>query len=124
MIIVLVIASVIVIGGGGSVGGLKPTGGIELLDGAGSSLENPRGAQTNLRKLLNNASLHLCARKSVRSQTVTPKGPSGVLDVDDLVGTGVVLNVHENTNTTNIVSSLDEDLGSILEFQIDLPASG
>jgi len=27
-----------------------------------------------------------------------------------------MLNMHESTNTTNIVSSLNEDLGSILEF--------
>ena len=39
-----------------------------------------------------------------------------VLDVDDLIGTGVVLNMHESTDTTNIVSSSDEDLGTILEF--------
>ena len=39
-----------------------------------------------------------------------------VLDVDDLVGTGVVLNMHEGTNTTNIVSSGNEDSGSIFEF--------
>ena len=39
-----------------------------------------------------------------------------ILDVDNLIGTWVVLNVHEDTNTTDIVSSLDENLGSILEF--------
>lgn len=39
-----------------------------------------------------------------------------ILDMDDLVGTWVVLNVHEGTNTTDIVSSSDEDLGAILEF--------
>lgn len=39
-----------------------------------------------------------------------------VLDVDDLVGTGVVLDVHKHTNTTLIVSALDKDLGSVLEL--------
>ena len=39
-----------------------------------------------------------------------------VLDVDNLVGTWVVLNVHECSNTTNIVSALDEDGASVLEF--------
>ena len=32
----------------------------------------------------------------------------GVLDVDDLVATGVVLNVHERTDTTDIVTANDE----------------
>ena len=41
---------------------------------------------------------------------------SEILDMDDLVGTWVVLNVHEGTNTTDIVSSSEEDLGAILEF--------
>lgn len=40
----------------------------------------------------------------------------GVLDVNDLVGTWMVLDVHELSNTTNIVSSCDEDVSSILEF--------
>merc|ERR1719313_1450902 len=39
-----------------------------------------------------------------------------VLDVDDLVGTWMVLNRHEGAHTSNIVSSLDEDHGAILEF--------
>ena len=39
---------------------------------------------------------------------------SGVLDLDDLVGTWMVLNVHEGTNTTDIVSTLDEDGASVL----------
>lgn len=39
-----------------------------------------------------------------------------ILDVDNLIGTWMVLNVHEDTNTTDIVTSLDENLGSILEF--------
>lgn len=39
-----------------------------------------------------------------------------ILDVNDLIGTWVVLNVHENTNTTDIVSTLNENLSSILEF--------
>ena len=39
-----------------------------------------------------------------------------VLDVDDLIGTGVVLNMHESTDTTNIVSSGNEDNSSIFEF--------
>ena len=40
----------------------------------------------------------------------------GVLDVDDLVGTGVVLNMHEGTDTTNIVTSDNEDSSSVFEF--------
>ena len=45
-----------------------------------------------------------------------------VLDVDNLVGTGVVLDVHEDASTTNIVSSGNEDRSSIFEFNhtIDL----
>lgn len=39
-----------------------------------------------------------------------------ILDVNNLIGTWVVLNVHENTNTTDIVSTLNENLSSILEF--------
>ena len=39
-----------------------------------------------------------------------------VLDVDDLVGTGVVLDVHELANTTNVVSSHDEDVGTVLKL--------
>ena len=40
----------------------------------------------------------------------------GVPDVDNLVGTGVVLNVHEDASTTNIVSSGNENRSSIFEF--------
>ena len=39
-----------------------------------------------------------------------------VLDVSDIVGTGVALNVLEDTDTTNIVSTLNEDGGTIVEF--------
>ena len=39
-----------------------------------------------------------------------------VLNVDDLVGTGVVFDVHEHTDTTLIVSALHENLGSVLEL--------
>ena len=39
-----------------------------------------------------------------------------VPDVDNLVGTGVVLDVHEDASTTNIVSSGNEDRSSIFEF--------
>ena len=38
----------------------------------------------------------------------------GVLDLGDLVGTWMVLNVHEGTNTTDIVSTDDEDIASVL----------
>ena len=38
----------------------------------------------------------------------------GVLDLGDLVGTWMVLNVHEGTNTTDIVSTDDEDVASVL----------
>ena len=46
----------------------------------------------------------------------------GVPDVDNLVGTGVVLDVHEDAGTTNIVSTGNEDRRSIFEFNhsIDL----
>lgn len=40
----------------------------------------------------------------------------GILDVDDLVRTWVVFNVHEGTDTTNIVSTLDKDSGTVSEF--------
>ena len=40
----------------------------------------------------------------------------GVPDVDDLVGTGVLLEMHESTDTTNIVTSGNEADSSILEF--------
>ena len=40
----------------------------------------------------------------------------GVLDVDDLVGTRVVLNVHEGARSADIVSAGDEDSGSVFEF--------
>lgn len=40
----------------------------------------------------------------------------GILDVGNFVGTGVVLDVLEDTDTTDIVSALDEDRGSVLEF--------
>lgn len=45
-----------------------------------------------------------------------------VSDVDDLVGTGVLLNVHEGADTTDVVSADDHDKGSVFEFNnaIDL----
>lgn len=39
-----------------------------------------------------------------------------VLDVDDLVGTGVVLDVHEGADTTDIVTGGQVDSGSVFEF--------
>lgn len=39
-----------------------------------------------------------------------------ILDVYDFVGTWVVLNVHQLSDTTNVISSLDEDSSSIFEF--------
>jgi len=41
---------------------------------------------------------------------------SGILDMDDLIGTWMMLNVHELSNTTNIVTTLNEYGCSILEF--------
>ena len=41
---------------------------------------------------------------------------TGILNVGNLVGTGVVLDVLEDTDTTDVVSALDEDRGSVLEF--------
>ena len=42
--------------------------------------------------------------------------------MDDIVGTGVLLNVHESAGTTDVVSAGDEHLGSVFEFNnaIDL----
>ena len=47
---------------------------------------------------------------------------TGVLDVGDLVGTGVVLDVLEDTNTTDVVTTDDEDGGAVVELDntIDL----
>ena len=39
-----------------------------------------------------------------------------ILDVDDLVGTGVVFDMHEGTDTTDIVSGSEVDSGSVFEF--------
>ena len=36
--------------------------------------------------------------------------------MDDLVGAGVVLDVHEGADATNVVSSGDENGGAVLEF--------
>lgn len=49
-------------------------------------------------------------------------GALSVSDVDDLVGTGVLLNVHEGADTTNVVSANDHDKGVVFEFNnaIDL----
>lgn len=41
---------------------------------------------------------------------------SGILNVDDFVGTWVVLYMHQLSDTTNIVSSHDKDSSSILKF--------
>jgi hypothetical protein len=41
---------------------------------------------------------------------------TGVLDVGDLVGTGVVLDVLEDTNTTDVVTTDDEDGGAVVEL--------
>jgi len=49
---------------------------------------------------------------------------SGILDVDDLVGTWMVLNVHEGTNTTDIVSTLDEDGASVLALDDSVDFAG
>jgi len=40
----------------------------------------------------------------------------GVLDVGDLIGTRMVLDVLEDTNTTDVVSSLDKHGGSVFEL--------
>jgi hypothetical protein len=39
-----------------------------------------------------------------------------VFDVSDFVGTGVVFDVLENTDTTDIVSTGSEDGGTVIEF--------
>ena len=49
-------------------------------------------------------------------ETGGESGTVGVLDVDDLVGTGVVLDVHEGADTTDIVSGGQVDSGSVFEF--------
>jgi len=48
----------------------------------------------------------------------------GVLDLDDLVGTWMVLNVHEGTNTTDIVSTSDEDGASVLALDDAIDFTG
>lgn len=47
-----------------------------------------------------------------------------VLDVDNLVGTRVVLDMHESTNTTDVISSEDEDGGAVLEFDDTVDFTG
>jgi len=53
-------------------------------------------------------------------ENVAETGSKGVshniLNVDNLVGTWMVLNGHENTCTSNIVTALDENHGAVLEF--------
>ena len=39
-----------------------------------------------------------------------------VLNVGDFVGTGVVFNVLEDTDTTDVVSAGSEDEGAVIEF--------
>ena len=39
-----------------------------------------------------------------------------VIDVSDFVGTGVVFDVLEDTNTTDVVSAGSEDGGTVIEF--------
>jgi hypothetical protein len=41
---------------------------------------------------------------------------TGVLDVGDLVGTGVVFDVLEDTNTTDVVTTDDEDGGAVVKL--------
>lgn len=40
----------------------------------------------------------------------------GVLDVGDFVGTWVVFDVLEDTNTTDVVTASSEDGGAVVEF--------
>jgi hypothetical protein len=54
------------------------------------------------------------------SETVT----TGVLNVSDLVGTGMVLDVLEDTDATDIVSSSDEDTGTVLELEAGIDITG
>jgi len=42
---------------------------------------------------------------------------NAVLDVGDVVRTGVGLDVLEDTDTANIVSTGDEDGGTVVEFE-------
>ncbi len=49
-------------------------------------------------------------------ETSSEGGAVGVLDVDDLVGTGVVLDVHEGSDTTDIVTGSEVAGGSVFEF--------
>ena len=44
------------------------------------------------------------------------RGAMGVFDVGDFVGTGVVFDVLEDTDTTDVVSAGSEDEGAIIEF--------
>lgn len=43
-------------------------------------------------------------------------GSVGVFDVGDLIRTGVVLDVHELTDTTNVVSAVGEHSGAVFEL--------
>lgn len=48
----------------------------------------------------------------------------GVLDVGDLVGTGVVLDVLEDSNTADVVAAGAEDRGTVLELDERVDFSG
>jgi len=41
---------------------------------------------------------------------------TGILDVSNLVGTGMVLDVLEHTDATNIVAASDENAGAVFEL--------
>lgn len=41
---------------------------------------------------------------------------TGILDVSNLVGTGMVLNVLEHTDATNIVTAGNEDTGTVFDL--------
>ena len=50
------------------------------------------------------------------AQTGSEGVTAGVTDVSDVVGTGVSLDVGEDTDTTNVVTTVGHDGGTVLEF--------
>jgi len=48
----------------------------------------------------------------------------GVLDVSDLVGTRVVLDVLEDTDTTDVIATSDKDIGAVFKFKDRVDVAG
>lgn len=63
----------------------------------------------------NNSFLLSANAENVR-ETGSENVTLNILDVGDLVGTGMVLDVLEDTSTTNVITTSDEDLGVVLKL--------